>query len=236
MEQATGFEFLELLTIPFKLASLFAGLAFVADLSCLLHRRKILAAAYCSTLVLVVVGMFFAFLPWRDAFAKHFSNSMYRWYYPGMPSEHPGHYGDFNHWETQWAHRLPHRIEIALLVVFLAFLSASGFGLKHTRFSGCVVGVIGYLILFLVPMFTNLIVWDYDTFLRGIVCDSISMDLMPIGVWFAGDYSIFLYVLLLSIFCVSSGYWRISPRVESEPKLASGLPLTAAPFTAQIPS
>ena len=80
------------------------------------------------------------------------------------------------------------------------------------RGSGAAIAVVGYLLLFLVPMFTGLIVWDYDTFLMGIAFDSISMDLFPVYIWHAGDYSIFLYAFMFIFFGVSGAFVYFKPR------------------------
>ena len=47
---------------------------------------------------------------------------------------------------------------------------------------------------------------DYDTFLKGIAFDSISMDLFPVYFWHAGDYFIFLYAFMLIFFGVSTAF------------------------------
>ena len=74
-----------------------------------------------------------------------------------------------------------------------------------TPFSTCKVKVC----TFLAPLFTGLILWDYDTFLKGIAFDSISMDLFPIYFWHAGDYSIFLYAFMFIFFGVTGAFFYV---------------------------
>jgi len=153
-----------------------------------------------------------AYLPWREAFTHHFSNDVYRWYYSNMPSQHTGYYGDFADWQKRWTHHVPHAIETCLVLVYYGIIITACTLWRLRRVSGAVIGVLGYLLLWLVPMFTGLIAWDYDTFLMGIAFDSISMDLFPVYFWHAGDYSIFLYAFMLIFFGVSGAFFYVRPR------------------------
>ncbi len=211
-EQLSGQMAFEFLTIPFKLALLAAPLFFLSDLSAFLHQRPRVAVGLGLTLVAVTLCAMLAYLPWREAFTHHFSNAVYRWYYSDMPSQHPGYYGDFADWQARWVHHVPHAIEAALVFAYYGIVITACTLWRLGRASGAVIGVVGYLLLFLVPMFTGLIAWDYDTFLMGIAFDSISMDLFPIYFWHAGDYSIFLYAFMLIFFGVTVAFFYVRPR------------------------
>ena len=211
-EQLSGQMAFELLTIPFKLTLLAAPLFFLSDLSAFLHGRPRVAIGLGLTLVAMTLCAMLAYLPWREAFTHHFSNATYRWYYSDMPSQHPGSYGDFADWQTRWARRVPHAIEAALVFAYYGIIITGCTLWRLGRASGVIIGVLGYLLLFLAPIFTGLIVWDYDTFLMGIAFDSISMDLFPVYCWHAGDYSIFLYTFMLIFFGFTAACFYIRPR------------------------
>lgn len=211
-EQLTGQMAFEFLTIPFKLVLLAAPLFFLSDLSAFLHRRRQLAVGLGLTLVAATLCAMLAYLPWREAFTRHFSNAVYRWYYADMPSQHPGYYGDFADWQARWARHVPHAIEAGLVFAYYGIIITASTFWRLRRATGAVIAVVGYLLLFLVPMFTDLIAWDYDTFLMGIAFDSISMDLFPVYFWHAGDYSIFLYAFMLIFFGVTAAFFYVRPR------------------------
>lgn len=230
LEQTTGQLTFEAFTIPLKLGALTAGLAFATDLSTFLHRRPATTAMLILALTVVVLGLLFAFLPWRDAFAKHFGNAVYRWYYPGTAER----YDDYSTWLADWNRWVPHQTEAALLVGYLSWICGISCLLRLSLLAGGLVSLVGYALLLLVPIATGLILWDYDIFLLGIACDSISMDLMPPLIWVAGDHSIFLYALLLSLFGVSSVFWKALPRQDvpliSAPSTPTPATSAAAPF------
>jgi hypothetical protein len=208
IEQLTGGIVFEFLTIPFKLAVLASPLFFLSDLSAFLHQRPRVAAVLGLALVAATLCAMLVYLPWRSSFAEHFNNNVYRWYYEGMPRKE----GDFADWQMSWARHIPHLIEAALVMVYYFAIITACTVWRLGRVGGAVVAVVGYLLLFLVPMFTGLIDWDYDTFLKGIAFDSISMDLVPIYFWYAGDYSIFLYAFMLIFFGVSGAVFYVRPR------------------------
>ena len=121
-------------------------------------------------------------------------------------------------------------IEAGLVVVYYFALLTPCTLWRLGRVRGASVAIIGYMLLFLVPMVTGLILWDYDTFLKGIAFDSISMDLFPIFTWNAGDYSIFFYVFMFIFFAASAAFMYFDPRnprhatlVSSDSAMASGL-------------
>jgi len=211
-EQLSGQMAFEFLTIPFKLILLAAPLFFLSDLSAFLYRRPQVAIALGFTLVAVTLGAMLAYLPWREAFTHHFSNSSYRWYYSNMPSQYPGLYGDFANWQTQWAQHIPHAIEAGLVLVYYSIIIATCTLWRLCRVNGAMIAIAGHLLLFLVPMFTGLIIWDYDIFLKGIAFDSISMDLFPLFFWHAGDNSIFLYAFMFIFFSVTAPFVYLKPR------------------------
>jgi hypothetical protein len=212
-EQLSGWLAFELLTIPFKLILLAAPLFFLSDLSAFLYWRPRVAIALGFTLVAVTLCAMLAYLPWRETFTHHFSNSSYRWYYSNMPSQYPGLYGDFGEWQKQWAQHIPHAIEAGLVFVYYSIIIAACTLWRLRRVSGAIIAIVGYLLLFLVPTFTGLIIWDYDIFLKGIAFDSISMDLFPAFFWHAGDYSIFLYAFMFIFFSVTATFTYLRPRV-----------------------
>ncbi len=199
-EQLTGQLVFETLTIPFKLAILAAPLFLLPSLSAHLHGRPRVAIRLGLALIVVTLGALLAYLPWRGAFAEQFNNAVYRWYYPGMPNEE----GDFSDWQTAWDLRIPHAIEGALIVAYYLMVIAICTFRHLSKLTGALTVVAGYLLLFLVPLISRLIQWDYDTFLKGIAFDSISMDLCPLFIWHAGDHSIFLYVFMLIFFGVTA--------------------------------
>ena len=211
IEQLTGKMVFEFLTIPFKLAVLAAPLFFLSDLSAFLHRRPRAAVGLGLVLVAATLCALLAYLPWRQSFAAHFNNDVYRWYYEHY-DRMPASEGDFADWQTKWAHHVPHMIEAGLVLVYYIAIIAACTVWRLRRVGGAVVAVVGYLLLFLVPMFTGLILWDYDTFLKGIAFDSISMDLFPVYIWHAGDYSVFLYAFMLIFFGVSATFFYVRPR------------------------
>jgi len=214
-EQLTGLMVFEFLTIPFKLAVLATPLFFLSDLSAFLDRRPVLAARLGLALVAATLCAMSLYLPWREEFTRHFSNGRYRWYYSEMPAQHPGSYGDFTDWQRRWAAHIPHAIEAGLVLAYYAVIIIGCTLRRIGRLGGALIAIAGYALLFLVPIFTGLIVWDYDTFLMGIAFDSISMDLFPIYLWHAGDYSIFLYVFMLIFFTITATFFYVTPRAAT---------------------
>jgi hypothetical protein len=214
-EQLSGQLAFEVLTIPFKLTLLAAPLFFLSDLSAFLYKRPRLAVGVGLTLIAVTLCAMFAYLPWREVFARQFNNSVYRWYYSDMPSQSSSWNGDFGEWQTQWARHIPHAIEAGLVLVYYAIIIVTCTLWRLHRVGGAVIAIIGYLLLFLIPMLTGLIVWDYDTFLKGIAFDSISMDLFPVFLWHAGDYSIFLYSFMFIFFGITAAFFYLEPRIAA---------------------
>jgi hypothetical protein len=204
-EQLTGQLLFEYLTIPFKLMVVAAPLFFLSDLSGFLHGRPRIGICLGLALIATTLCAMLIYLPWRSAFAAHFNNAVYRWYYNGMLGLPAGE-KDFAEWQTSWSHRIPHMIEAGLVVVYYIAIVGPCTLWRPTRFRGAIVAIIGYLLLFLVPLLTGLILWDYDTFLKGIAFDSISMDLFPAFIWNAGDYSVFLYTFMFIFFAVSAAF------------------------------
>ena len=206
---------LYVLAVFLKLILLGAPLLFLRHLSAFLHERRLIALGLGLSLVAASVGAMLAYLPWREAFAERFSNSVYRWYFDGMPQKFSGYYGDFAAWQDRWARAVPHTIEIGLLLVYYGSLITLCTLRQLGRLSAAWVAILGYLMLFLVPMLTGLIAWDYDTFLMGIAFDSISMDLFPLFFWQAGDHSIFLYAFLFIFFVITAVFFFAFPRSAS---------------------
>jgi hypothetical protein len=204
-EQLSGQLGFELITIPFKLWLLVMPLFFLSDLSSFLQGKHRVALGLAITLILATICAGLLYLPWRDSFARHFNNDVYRWYYLGMPNteRHPG----FKEWERDWSLHIPHLIEAALATVYFGGLVATCAFMRLDRVGSFITGMLGYALLLVIPMTTGLILWDYDTFLRGIIFDSISMDLYPMVWWYAGDYSIFLYVFLFLFFGISGAFF-----------------------------
>jgi hypothetical protein len=202
-EQLTEQPTFELLTIPLKLVLLAAPLFFLRDLSALLRGRPKLASYLGLALIGATLCAMAAYLPWRETFTQHFSNSRYRWYYSNMPDQHPGYYGDFSDWQKQWSRGVPHAIEGGLVVAYYGFIVAMCALRRWGLVGSAVTASAGYALLLFIPLLSGLIIWDYDTFLMGIALDSISMDLSPLCFWYAGDYSIFLHVFMLIFFGIS---------------------------------
>ncbi len=203
LEQLSGFMLFELLTIPFKVILLAAPLLFLPELSARLHRRPQLAFVLYLVLVAVTLLAILSYLPWRQTFTAHFGNDAYRWYHEG--STVPEFLNsDLAKWQVDWTHHLPHKLEAGLLLFYYALLIGACTLLRLSKVSGAGVAILAYGVLFLVPNFIGLVLWDYDVFLKGIAFDSISLDLNPLYFWFAGDHSIFLYVLMLIFFAVTA--------------------------------
>lgn len=209
-EQLSGQMLFEVITIPFKLALLAALLFFLSDLSRFLHGRPSLAVGMALTLIVITTCAALAYLPWRESFARHFNNDGYKWFYVGMaPSPfYPG----FDEWRRGWNRSIPHLIELGLTIFYYGGLIAACSFRRFGRVGGFLVGMGAYAVLLIIPMITGLIVWDYDTFLCGIVFDSISMDLFPPCFWYAGDFSIFLYVFMLIFYGVCAVFFCARPQ------------------------
>lgn len=202
----------EVATIPFKVVLLASPIVFVFHLSALLHKRTRLAISLGTALVAITLLSMVLYLPWRDTFARHFSNDVYRWYYADIPAERQSSYGDVEVWKRFWERRIPHVIEAALVIGYYGLVIAIATIRRLSRIAGALLVLLGYSILLFVPLLTGLVDWDYDTFLRGIAFDSISMDLVPPFFWVAGDYSIFLYSFFFIFFAVSAVFFRLTQR------------------------
>jgi hypothetical protein len=207
-EQLTGLMVFEILTIPVKLVVLAAPLFFLSDLSAFLHRRPRLAVRLGITQIVVTLCAMWLYLPWRSAFAAHFNNDFYRWYYEGMEVWTP----NFVQWQVAWVNHVPHMIEAGIVLVYYTSTITACTAFRLSRVRGAIVAFVGYLLLCLIPMFTDLILWDYDIFLKGIAFDSISMDLFPLIFWYGGDQSIFLYTFMLIFFGVTARFFYVNPR------------------------
>ena len=202
VEQLTVEMVFQYLTIPFKLTLLAAPLFFYSDLSDFLQGRPRLAVTLALTLIAVTILAALAYLPWREAFARQFNNEGYRWYSNDPRWSGSGDPRALDAWQRSWSRRVPHRIEAAIAVAYYSCIIAICSLGRLGRVGGIALGFGGCTMLLIVPMFTGLIVWDYDTFLKGIIFDSISMDLFPICLWFAGDFPIFLDAFMLIFFGV----------------------------------
>jgi len=208
----TGTMAFEVATIPFKVVLLASPLVFVFHLSALLHKRTRLAISLGTALVAITLLGMVLYLPWRNTFARHFSNNVYRWYYADIPVERQGSYGDVEAWKISWERHIPHAIETALVFGYYGILITISTIRRLSKVGGAFLALAGYALLLLIPLFTGLIDWDYDTFLHGIAFDSISMDLFPPAFWFAGDHSIFLYSFFFIFFAVTGVFFSFTPR------------------------
>lgn len=208
IEQLTGLLIFEIFTIPVKIAVLVAPFFCLSDLSNLLYRRPKLALRLGITLIIVTLGTMLLYLPWRSAFVTHFSSDWYRWYHEGTRVQSIA----FFEWKKEWEHHIPHMIETGIVLVYYTTVISACCIWRLCRVGGAIVAFVGYLMLYYIPIFTGLIVWDFDTFLEGIAFDSISMDLTPLVWWFALDTSIFLYMFMLIFFGVIVGFFNISSR------------------------
>ena len=216
VEQLTGVLLFEDLTIPFKFVTVLAPLFFIADLSSMIAGRFKLTIALWLSLVALTLCAMAIFLPWRDGFAHKFNNPCYRWYCSDTNPKHFGSESEFTEWKEGWAKHSPHKIETGLLIGYYALLLGSCAAIRLKRIAGIVLGMAGYALLVFVPRMTGIIDWNYDIFLKGIAFDSISMDLHPFAIWFAGDMSIFFYVFMLIFFSICSlFFWNQSkPRCD----------------------
>ncbi|MBL8814697.1 MAG: hypothetical protein JNL58_01615 [Planctomyces sp.] len=197
-----------LMLIPCKLALLAAPLFFYHDISRLLYQRKRLAFALGMTLITVTVLAAMAYLPFRESFLRRFNTATYYWY-SNIPQANAGNFPPgIDAWRNGWNRGVPHFIEATLLVAYyVTIISICCLGRLDRVFS-VVVGLGGYAMLLIVPMVTGLIEYDFDIFLRGIVFDSISLNLFPPVVIFWGGHSIFLFVFLLIFFAVCAIFMK----------------------------
>jgi len=207
LEQTTPWwEVFEILTLPVKVALLVMPLWLLADLSGLLYRRPLVALGLGVSLIGATLLAAGAFLPWRSAYARHFNNDAVKQYYPEMPSEQTNMVktDDYPAWLARWERKKPHAVEAGLLAAYYVLVLTPCAVFRLRWWSGAVVGLAGYGLLYLAPDRTGLIDWDYDVFLKGVVFDCISLDVSPIGFWFAGDHSIFFYGFMLIFFAGSA--------------------------------
>jgi hypothetical protein len=191
-------------TVPFKLAIFGAFLFFISDLSRLLVGRFRLAMTLAVTLIVITCAAIGAYLPFRQLFAETFDAAQYHWYHEGMAVKH----GDFPQWQADWNHKTPHIIEASMVVVFYGVLMIVCAFRRWRVFGGAIPIAVGaYLFLEFTPLYFGLLVWDYDEFLKGIVFDSISLDLSPLAFWWPCDFSIFLYALSFIFFSVTTAFF-----------------------------
>jgi hypothetical protein len=212
VERLTELLVVVFLTAPFKLALLAAPLFFLSDLSAFLHGRPRVAVSLYLALVTVTLCAMLAYLPWRHTFTEHFSNEAYRWYYDGMLAKHGGDEDDFADWQRSWANYTPHIIEAGLVLAYYGALIKACTARRLSKRGGALIAAGGYALLWLIPLLGGLILWDYDIFLKGIVFDSISLDLLPLLWWRPWDYSIFLYIFMLIFFGVCTAFFLFKPR------------------------
>jgi hypothetical protein len=187
-------------TVPFKL-SLFAASVFaIPHLSRLLHRRFRLACTFGAALTLFTWLAILAYLPFRQTFVEIFDADQYHWYHERTLVPH----GDLAEWKDAWNHKRQHTIEAALVLVFYGLLITAIASRRWKLPGSLAVAAAGWSFLEFVPLGLGLVVWDYDIFLKGIVFDSISVDISPIVFWYPSDFSIFLYTFSLIFFTASS--------------------------------
>jgi hypothetical protein len=200
-------------TVPFKLTLFASFLFFIPDLSRFLWGRFRLASMLAGTLVVVTWLAMLAYLPLRQTFVETFDSPNYHWYHDGMAVPH----GDFPQWKADWNRGRPHVIEGAMVLAFYGALMMVCAYRRWRLVGGAIPITLGaYLFLELTPLYYGLIVWDYDEFLKGIVFDSISLDLHPLVFWYPADFSIFLYAFAFIFFGLTSTFMGRSSQFLKE--------------------
>lgn len=198
-------------TIPFKLSIFAAALFFIPGLSGFLCGRFRLATILASTLIVTTWLAMLAYLPFRQTFVETFDAPQYHWYHEDMVLQHE----DFAQWKADWNRKRPHIIEASIVAAFYGTLIMLCAFRRWRLFGGSILIAAGaYLFLELTPLYFGLLVWDYDEFLKGIVFDSISLDLSPLGFWWPTDFAIFLYVFSFIFFTVTSTFVASSSQPE----------------------
>jgi hypothetical protein len=198
-------------TAPFKLAIFVASLFFVSDLSRFLAGHFRLAMTIAVTLIAITWAAMLAYLPFRQSFVQIFDADQYHWYDDKMAVSHE----DLQKWKTDWSQKKPHLIEASMVAVFYGTLMMVCAFRRWRVFGGSIAIAVGaYLFLELTPLYFALLVWDYDEFLKGIVFDSISLDISPLLFWWPCDFSIFLYVFSFIFFSVTAAFIAFMRRRE----------------------
>ena len=171
------------------------------QLSTTLHDDGPAARRFALRGTLVTALAVAAYLPFRTAFCRSTASASVRAYYDALPLEHAGGYPGFERWQRMFAHGQIHLLELALLVAFYGLIAWALWRIRSGVAAAVAATAGGYLLLAIAPIALGLVVWDYDTFLLGLVFDSISIDLWLPGVW---TNSIFLDVFLLLLFAVAA--------------------------------
>jgi hypothetical protein len=194
-------------TVPFKLLIPAAALSFIPGLSRFLYGRLRLATLLAIALIAAMWIAMLAYLPFRQTFVVAFDAGTHHWYHDGMAVPQ----ADFAQWKAGWNRKRPHMIEASMVTVFYgALIMLCTF--HRWRLVGSIAIAIGaYLFLELTPLYFGLLVWDYDVFLKGIVFDSISLDLHPLAIWWPTDFAIFLYVFSFIFFGVTTSFIAAKP-------------------------
>jgi hypothetical protein len=194
-------------TVPFKLTILAAAVFLIPPLSRFLCGRLALATILAATLIITTWLAILAYLPFRQLFVTAFDADQYHWYHDGMALQH----GDFSQWKTDWNRKRPHLIEASMVLFFYGTL-ITVCRLRCWRLAGSImIAAAAYAFLEFTPLYFGLLVWDYDEFLKGIVFDSISLDLSPFAIWWPCDFSIFLYAFSFIFFAVASTFIAANP-------------------------
>src|SRR5690348_1494926 len=83
LEQTTEWIPFELLAIPAKLLLLGAFPFCLPTLSAALYRQPRRAALFAGFAIGVTAAAVALYLPWRDAFCRHFDDDVFHWYWSG---------------------------------------------------------------------------------------------------------------------------------------------------------
>ncbi|MBL8816278.1 MAG: hypothetical protein JNL58_09625 [Planctomyces sp.] len=202
------------LTIPLRLALLGTPVLFYKDLSKFLYRRTHIAIVLGLTLIATTIFAGAAYLPRRESFLKKFNNDACYSFStrPGWgSSKFPPHYGK---WLNRWNRRIPHVMEVLMTVIVFSGILSVCTVFRLDQIGGLILTISSYVWLFIAPIIAGLIAYDFDIFLKGIVFDSISLDLLPFTAMFPGPQSIFLFVLYLIFFSVSALFMFTAPRSD----------------------
>lgn len=199
-----------------KYAILATPFMFYRDLSKFLYQRTRLAVMLGLTLIGVTILAAGAYLPFRESFLREFNSEDFCWY-STSPGWNPSFGNDkpapqHKEWLQLWNRGIPHITEVIIAIVYFSSIVLIC-SLRRLKGLGCAALALGtYAWLIAVPMLTGLFAVGFGFIFRGIIFDSISADLFPLFIRFAGPHSIFLFVFCFLFYIVCAVFMYANPR------------------------
>ncbi len=178
-----------------------------------LHRNPRTLVVFSVLAGAVYLGLFWSYAIWgRTAFAEFASGHVVRYYY--LESEVLAKFGylGLEEWQEQWRRFIPHVKELGLSLALGVFIVLCGYYYGDKTAAPFAVWGVVYFVLFVCPLILGLIVWDYDTFMGGIFFDALCLETFPLGLWWSGKTTIFLFAL--------SGVFYFLLYIASRPRAA----------------